>query len=280
MLLVFLCKFDLELFSALHLYANNILKLHKFQVDGSDFHLQVLQKSSQWEKEKDNKSFSSRISSHFFLPHVLVCIFKFLASCNDLTARERMLKDLFELLDSNPSNIECLMVLTVSHFFDPTQWNFCSLVLFLFCQEYGWNSWLETSVKLYRTYGLASQTHFQSSAVTELALMRNLFCVVLSHYILSVKGGWHQLEETVYFLLLNFEEVSISYLVYMQPFCLFMFEPVPSCHLCNYFAARANFSCPICSWISLKILLELWLKYLLKKIYLLHNHLGTMHYTF
>ncbi|KAH7652235.1 Concanavalin A-like lectins/glucanases protein [Dioscorea alata] len=142
---------------------------------------QVLQKSSQWEKEKDNKSFSSRISSHFFLPHVLVCIFKFLASCNDLTARERILKDLFELLDSNPSNIECLM-------------------------EYGWNSWLETSVKLYRTYGLASGTHLQSSAVTELALMRNLFCVVLSHYILSVKGGWHQLEETVYFLLLNFEE--------------------------------------------------------------------------
>ena len=106
---------------------------------------------------------------------------------------------------------------------------------------------METSVKLYRTYGLASGIHFQSSTVAELALMRNLFCVVLSHYILSVKGGWHQLEETVYFLLLNFEEVSISFLVYMQSFCPFMFELVPLCHLCDYFAARAKFSFPICS---------------------------------
>ncbi|KAJ0974642.1 hypothetical protein J5N97_016607 [Dioscorea zingiberensis] len=147
---------------------------------------QVLQKCSQSEKEKDNKILSPGNASHFILPQVLPCIFKFLASCNDLTARERIFKDLFDLLDSNPLNIECLM-------------------------EYGWNSWLETSVKLYKNYGLASDSHLQSSTVHELALMRNLFCVVLSHYILSVKGGWHRLEETFYFLLLNFEQVEPIY---------------------------------------------------------------------
>lgn len=47
--------------------------------------------------------------------------------------------------------------------------------------------------------------------VDELILIKNMYCIVLSHYLYSVKGGWQQLEETVNFLLLNFEKV-LSYL--------------------------------------------------------------------
>ncbi|MQL69002.1 hypothetical protein Taro_001301 [Colocasia esculenta] len=41
-------------------------------------------------------------------------------------------------------------------------------------------------------------------------LVRNLFCIVLSHYIFSVRGGWHQLEETVNFLLLCSEQRKLA----------------------------------------------------------------------
>lgn len=40
--------------------------------------------------------------------------------------------------------------------------------------------------------------------------VRKLFCVVLCHYIHSVKGGWQHLEETVNFLLMQREQVSSS----------------------------------------------------------------------
>lgn len=43
--------------------------------------------------------------------------------------------------------------------------------------------------------------------INEQHLLRNLFCVVLSYYMHSVKGGWQQLEETVIFLLAHFEQV-------------------------------------------------------------------------
>lgn len=38
-------------------------------------------------------------------------------------------------------------------------------------------------------------------------IVRNLFGVVLCHYVHSVKGGWQQLEETVTFLLMQCEHV-------------------------------------------------------------------------
>lgn len=47
-------------------------------------------------------------------------------------------------------------------------------------------------------------------ALNEQHFVRGLFCVVLCHYILSVKGGWQQLEETVNFILLQSEHVSKS----------------------------------------------------------------------
>jgi hypothetical protein len=41
----------------------------------------------------------------------------------------------------------------------------------------------------------------------ELLVVRNLFSLVLCHYLHSVKGGWQQLEETVNFLVMHSEEV-------------------------------------------------------------------------
>lgn len=43
--------------------------------------------------------------------------------------------------------------------------------------------------------------------INEQSLVRNMFCVVLCHYMVSVKGGWQHLEETVNVLLLHCEEV-------------------------------------------------------------------------
>ncbi|XP_038988519.1 LOW QUALITY PROTEIN: BEACH domain-containing protein B-like [Phoenix dactylifera] len=144
---------------------------------------QVLQKHSQSETLKNKKNSSTSFSSHFFLPQILVCVFKYLAICKDTSTREKILRDLLDLLDSNPSNIEALM-------------------------EHGWASWLETSVRLdvFKNYKMVSKVQSDSSMINELVLVRNLYCVVLSHYLYSVKGGWHQLEETINFLLLKFEQ--------------------------------------------------------------------------
>lgn len=50
------------------------------------------------------------------------------------------------------------------------------------------------------------------SGMDELLLVRNLFSLVLCHYLHSVKGGWQQLEETVNFLLMHSEEVCWQHL--------------------------------------------------------------------
>jgi hypothetical protein len=49
----------------------------------------------------------------------------------------------------------------------------------------------------------------------EIILVRNLYSVVLTHYLYSVKGGWSQLEETVNFLILNIDPVNIPTIVRM-----------------------------------------------------------------
>nr|XP_029116201.1 BEACH domain-containing protein B isoform X4 [Elaeis guineensis] len=149
---------------------------------------QVLQKHSHSEMLKNKKNSSTGFSSHFFLPQILVCIFKYLAICKDTSTRAKILRDLLDLLDSNPSNIEALM-------------------------EHGWASWLETSVRLdvFKNYNMVSKVQADSSMINELVLVRNLYCVVLSHYLYSVKGGWHQLEETKNFLLLKFQQGGLPY---------------------------------------------------------------------
>ncbi|THU62740.1 hypothetical protein C4D60_Mb01t08320 [Musa balbisiana] len=80
-------------------------------------------------------------------------------------------------------------------------------------QEYGWTSWLETSVRLdvFKNYETESKSKADSSNFDELILVKNLYCVVLSHCLFSVKGGWQQLEETINFLLLNLEQEELSH---------------------------------------------------------------------
>lgn len=142
---------------------------------------QVLQKHNQdMQRSKGN-------SSQFVLPQILVLIFRFLSGCDKVATRIKIIGDLLELLDSNPSNIEALM-------------------------EYGWNAWLVACSRLdvLKIYKVESRQH-SDSELNEISFVRNLFCVVLCYYMHSVKGGWRQLEETMNFLLLRCEQDGIAY---------------------------------------------------------------------
>nr|XP_015625233.1 BEACH domain-containing protein B isoform X4 [Oryza sativa Japonica Group] len=143
---------------------------------------QVLQKRSQSEVSKDS-AISSASLSPFAVPQILVCIFKYMQSCQDTLARTKILSDLLDLLDSNPSNVEALV-------------------------EYGWSSWLETSVKLdvFRDYKSSSEAEDNTYETNELILVRNMYSLVLTYCLCSMKGGWHQLEDTTNFLLLKIEQ--------------------------------------------------------------------------
>nr|XP_011458851.1 PREDICTED: BEACH domain-containing protein lvsC isoform X3 [Fragaria vesca subsp. vesca] len=148
---------------------------------------QVLQKHIQAEKQR-----SKGHISHFLLPQILVLIFRFLSSCDDAHSRMKIITDLLDLLDSDPSNVEAFM-------------------------EFGWNGWLTACVKfgVFKNYKVTPENQ-DDIEKTEQDLVRNLFCVVLCYYVHSVKGGWHQLEETVTFLLMQCEhqgEVSFRYLL-------------------------------------------------------------------
>ncbi|KAK9165680.1 hypothetical protein Scep_000871 [Stephania cephalantha] len=143
---------------------------------------QVLQKQNQHEKLKTKGNYS-----HFLLPQILVLIFRFFSNCSDILARVKILKDLLDLLDSSPSNIVAFM-------------------------EYGWNSWLATSVGLDIFKKCRPVSHDKADCeTTEQNLARELFCVVLSYYMHSVKGGWHHLEETMNFLLVRMEQGENAY---------------------------------------------------------------------
>lgn len=143
---------------------------------------QVLQKHTLLDKQKSKGN-----HTQFFLPQILVLIFRFLSKCEDVFARIKIIGDLLELLDSNPSNIEALM-------------------------ENGWNAWLMASTRLHalKNYKVESQVH-SDTEINELSFVRNLFCVVLCYYMHYVKGGWQHLEETVNFLLLQCDQGGISY---------------------------------------------------------------------
>ncbi|KAA8528370.1 hypothetical protein F0562_035725 [Nyssa sinensis] len=143
---------------------------------------QVLQKHNHLDRQRSRGN-----NSQFFLPQILVLIFRFLSGCEDTSARMKIISDLLELLDSNPSNIEALM-------------------------ENGWNAWLMACPRLdvLKNYKEESQV-CGDSEMNEQSIVRNLFCVVLSYYMHSVKGGWQHLEETVNFLLGQFEQGSISF---------------------------------------------------------------------
>ncbi|KAH0684869.1 hypothetical protein KY289_022621 [Solanum tuberosum] len=143
---------------------------------------QVLQKHNQLDRQKSSKS-----SSQFFLPQILAIIFRFLSGCKDAPTRIKIISDLLDLLDSNTTNIEALM-------------------------EHGWNAWLDASVKLnaLKNYKLESKIN-DDTETSEQNLLRSFYCVVLCHYMHSIKGGWQHLEETVNFLLVQCEQGGISY---------------------------------------------------------------------
>ncbi|XP_010474048.1 PREDICTED: BEACH domain-containing protein B-like [Camelina sativa] len=148
---------------------------------------QVLQKHNQVDKLKGKPS-----SSHFFLPQVFVFIFEFLSGCKDGLARMKIISDILDLLDSNPMNVEALM-------------------------EFGWSAWLLASVKLDVIKDYRSELiNHDDLALNEQHFVRGLFCVVLCHYILSVKGGWQQLEETVNFILLQSEHNDAPYRSFLR----------------------------------------------------------------
>ncbi|VAI79872.1 unnamed protein product [Triticum turgidum subsp. durum] len=157
----------------------------------SSFLEHVLQEHSQSDPSKDTNSNASSLDQ-FFLPRILVCIFNYMQSCQDSSARMRILTKLLGLLCSNPTNIEALM-------------------------EHGWNSWLETSTNLdvIKEYKPAPKAELDNVEINELILVRKLYSLVLSYYLSSVKGGWHQLEDTVHFFLLKFDQgqLSSSYLL-------------------------------------------------------------------
>lgn len=50
------------------------------------------------------------------------------------------------------------------------------------------------------------------SEINEQYLVKSVYSLVLSHYILSVKGGWQNLEETLNFLLIQSEHVFLLFL--------------------------------------------------------------------
>ncbi|CAN4122405.1 unnamed protein product [Withania somnifera] len=142
---------------------------------------QALQKHSDLDRQ------SSRSSSQFYLPQILAIIFRFLSGCKDAPTRIKIVSDLLDILDSNCTNIEALM-------------------------EHGWTAWLDASVKLnaLKNYKLESEIN-DDTETSEQNLLRSFYCVVLCHYMHSVKGGWQHLEETVNFLLVQCEQGGIAY---------------------------------------------------------------------
>ncbi|WVZ78912.1 hypothetical protein U9M48_026555 [Paspalum notatum var. saurae] len=157
-----------------------------FSVLGGTSPQQVLQENSQSDPSRDKKCNLSSLAP-FSVPQILVCIFRYMHSCQDSSARTRILTHLLGLLDSNPSNIEALM-------------------------EHGWNSWLETSTNLdvLKDYKSVSKGEVDNVETDELSLVRDLYSLVLSYYLRSVRGGWHQLDDTANFFLLKIDQGQLS----------------------------------------------------------------------
>lgn len=68
--------------------------------------LQVIQRHNQPEKQRNKGT-----NVQFFLPQILVLIFKFMSNYEDANSRIKILGDLLELLDSNVSNIASYLFL-------------------------------------------------------------------------------------------------------------------------------------------------------------------------
>ncbi|KAJ0087368.1 hypothetical protein Patl1_08681 [Pistacia atlantica] len=83
--------------------------------------------------------------------------------------------------------------------------------------EHGWNAWLAASTKLEVLKGYKPESpSLDDNEINEQTFVRSLFCVLLCHYMYSVKGGWQQLEETINFLLMHYEQEGISYWYFLR----------------------------------------------------------------
>lgn len=60
-----------------------------------------------------------------------------------------------------------------------------------------------------KNYNLELQSR-DDSDVDEQYFVRSVYSLVLCHYMVSVKGGWQILEDTVNFLLIQSEQVCLS----------------------------------------------------------------------
>lgn len=67
------------------------------------------------------------------------------------------------------------------------------------------------------------------SEIDEQQMVKSIYSLVLSHYVLSVKGGWQNLEETVNFLLIHSEQVFLLLLHRTY----FSFSKLPKNKLCE-----------------------------------------------
>ncbi|KAF8687356.1 hypothetical protein HU200_043042 [Digitaria exilis] len=157
-----------------------------FSVLGGTTAQQVLQENSESDSSRDESCNHSSLAP-FSLPEILVCIFSYMHSCQDSSARKRILNDILGSLDSHPSNIEALM-------------------------EHSWNTWLETSTNLdvFKNYKSVSKGELDVVEKDELNLVRNLYSLVLSYYLRAVRGGWRQLDDTANFWLLKIDQGQLS----------------------------------------------------------------------
>jgi hypothetical protein len=66
-----------------------------------------------------------------------------------------------------------------------------------------------------KEYSLVSKGELDNVEIDEVILVRKLYALVLAYYLSAVKGGWHQLEDTVNYFLLKFGQgqLSSSYLL-------------------------------------------------------------------
>ncbi len=60
---------------------------------------------------------------------------------------------------------------------------------------------------VFRDYKSSSEAEDNTYETNELILVRNMYSLVLTYCLCSMKGGWHQLEDTTNFLLLKIEQV-------------------------------------------------------------------------
>ncbi|EPS68659.1 hypothetical protein M569_06109, partial [Genlisea aurea] len=142
----------------------------------------VLRKNNQFDRDKGGKS-----NVGLVLPQILPLIFRFLSCCEDISSRIKIMADIFDLIYSNPSNVNAFL-------------------------DNGWNSWLAASVKLDILKNYNDKRQFSDgSEMNEKHFVINIYSFVLLHRILYVKGGWQDLEETVNFLLCQGELVGTSY---------------------------------------------------------------------